>query len=440
MILSASELGNNTILTTDTLLGFSANVNLAVGPGAVPAITFPLVQGMAFVTGVYTNSTPLIQTGLSFNGASGLLYAGHVGDAATTVRYNVTLNDGHQWLIYLTPAPGSTVPVLTALNSSTLLGDQPFTGSVQIAKNPNAGLSSIAIYDNSAGVYPISGSVSGSTSGASGSYSLSWTKGGITSRPLLMFALPHHTESIQATPYIPPATTSSTHRRRQSLSAQLTTLQLQTTTKGIATAIIGDSWTLLEDDLPQSMGFAPWSPALGSVNSISAGAQGLLNQVAAVELAEDMDAQTNLNSMYYAGKGLAKFAAMIWTVNELGNNAPLASAGLVQLKGNFSRFVNNQQMIPLVYDPSWGGIISSTLDPGADFGNAWYNDHHFHYGYFVYAAAVIAYLDPSWLQEGTNKAWVDTLLRDYANPSTTDAYFPFSRMFDWYVRLAAHHD
>jgi endo-1,3(4)-beta-glucanase len=57
---------------------------------------------------------------------------------------------------------------------------------------------------------------------------------------------------------------------------------------------------------------------------------------------------------------------------------------------------------------------------------------HFHYGYFVYAAAVIGYLDPGWLTAGTNKAWVNTLVRDYASPVTTDPYFPFSRSFDWY--------
>ena len=51
-------------------------------------------------------------------------------------------------------------------------------------------------------------------------------------------------------------------------------------------------------------------------------------------------------------------------------------------------------------------------------------------GYFIYTAAVIAYLDPSWLP--LYKDWVDALVRDAANPSTKDNMFPFSRMFDWY--------
>ena len=40
-------------------------------------------------------------------------------------------------------------------------------------------------------------------------------------------------------------------------------------------------------------------------------------------------------------------------------------------------------------------------------------------------------LDPDWLHQGTNKAWVNSLLRDYANP-VGDHMFPFSRNFDWY--------
>ena len=51
-------------------------------------------------------------------------------------------------------------------------------------------------------------------------------------------------------------------------------------------------------------------------------------------------------------------------------------------------------------------------------------------GYFIYTAAVIAYLDPAWL--GLNQDWVNTLVRDAANPSLKDTLFPFSRMFDWY--------
>lgn len=34
-------------------------------------------------------------------------------------------------------------------------------------------------------------------------------------------------------------------------------------------------------------------------------------------------------------------------------------------------------------------------DQNADFGNGWYNDHTYHYGYLLYAAAVLAKFQPS---------------------------------------------
>jgi len=142
--------------------------------------------------------------------------------------------------------------------------------------------------------------------------------------------------------------------------------------------------------------------------------------------------------MYFSGKGLAKFAALTYAVHVLGKDASLANMGLQELKQCFAVFVENRQPVPLVYDAVWGGVVSSAVyyshDPLVDFGNGYYNDHHFHYSYFVYTAAVIGHLDPAWLSQGTNRAWVDMLLRDYAGSlvGQLDQHFPKSRAFDWY--------
>lgn len=48
----------------------------------------------------------------------------------------------------------------------------------------------------------------------------------------------------------------------------------------------------------------------------------------------------------------------------------------------------------------------------------------------VYTAAVIGYLDPSWLTE-RNVNYVNMLVRDFANPIRGER-FPFSRSFDWF--------
>jgi endo-1,3(4)-beta-glucanase len=71
---------------------------------------------------------------------------------------------------------------------------------------------------------------------------------------------------------------------------------------------------------------------------------------------------------------------MVYAIHDLGNSA-LAQAGLNNLKQSFALFANNNQKYPLVYETAWGGVVSTssyvTLNPGVDFGNTYYNDHHF---------------------------------------------------------------
>jgi endo-1,3(4)-beta-glucanase len=182
------------------------------------------------------------------------------------------------------------------------------------------------------------------------------------------------------------------------------------------------------------MGYAPWSPTNMNVKSLPAAALSVIQSTLATEIGADFIAQTNLATVYFSGKGLAKVASLVYLASDLAKNEALLASGLQKLKDSFAIWVNNKAASTLVYDTTWKGVVSSAgwTDPGADYGATYYNDHMFHYGYFVYAASVIASLDPTWLTNGTNKAYVNSLVRDYANSITDDAYFPFSRCFDWY--------
>ncbi|KAL9585699.1 MAG: hypothetical protein Q9212_001356 [Teloschistes hypoglaucus] len=417
IILSAAELGSSTVLTTDSLQAFSVNANLLPYPGSLSKITFPLLQGMAFVTGVYSNLQPLIQSSVFFRSVSSA-----ASSSIGIFKYVIVLEDGKQWLLYATPSNGQD-PRFSLVSQTMILGVPNWFGHIQVAKNP-AGSPGEYIYDNSAGVYPVAADLTASKSAQTGTYQIQWKKAGLISRDapqLLMFALPHHVESFGGTtPY------------------GLTALRLQTTTKGTASGVIADSWTLVEPSLPVDMGFSPWDGSLPlgtrSAKPLSSRALTIIRAVAASEIQQDMDSQTNLDSMYFSGKALSKFATIIYTVHDLCQEPDLAQLGLSRLKMAFAKFSTNQQIFPLVYDTVWKGVVSSgayrTRDPGQDFGNTYYNDHHFHYGYFIHAAAIIAYLDPQWLV--LNKEFVDILVRDTANPSSSDPYFPFSRTFDWY--------
>ncbi|KAI8939229.1 hypothetical protein NX059_005055 [Plenodomus lindquistii] len=418
LVLSAAELGKDTSLSVENLQAFSAYANLAASAGSRVLMSFPVVQGMGLVTALYDRAQPVITTGVFFRTLNYISVVNGV-----THKYRLTLNDGSVWLLYATSIGSVGVPPFTLISSSTITGPEDFKGMIQVSKNPSA-WEGEDVFDMSAGTYAINATITGSVNGPTGRYSLSWAKGGVQSQTLLMYALPHHVESFD-----------------QETRAAVKNISLVTTTKGYATAVLADKITMIEDDLPVSIAFAPWAKhpdgpgGSGNIN-LQPAALSLINQAGITELSQDFDAQTRLNSMYYSGKGLAKFAAIIYTLNSMTGNSQYAAAGLDRLKDAFNVFVNNTQPEPLVYDQVWKGVVSSATykppyDTGLDFGNTLYNDHHFHYGYFVWTAAVIGHLDPTWLEQGSNKEWVNTLVRDYANP-VNDAYFPFQRSFDWY--------
>jgi endo-1,3(4)-beta-glucanase len=285
IIFSAAEFGSSTTLTSDSLLAFSANIHLSPKPGSSSSLSMPVVQGMAYVTGLYDSLQPVLESSVFFRSVAS---AG--SPKPGMYKYEATLEDGNRWLIYAVPNSGIPPPNFQLTSSTMLQGIPAWSGLVQVAKNP---ISDDTLFDDAAGTYPTTGSISGYQTSVSASYSMSWTKGGAFSSntTLLMYALPHHLQSFDTT-------TSSLAN---------SSLQLDTTTKGRATAVIADSWTLVEE-LPVEMGFYPYQPGNGSISTLSAAAIAAIQNVSAAEASQNMSAQTDLNSMYYSGKALSKFA------------------------------------------------------------------------------------------------------------------------------------
>ncbi|MGR5300299.1 immunoglobulin-like domain-containing protein [Vibrio alfacsensis] len=79
-----------------------------------------------------------------------------------------------------------------------------------------------------------------------------------------------------------------------------------------------------------------------------------------------------------------------------------------------------------VYDQKWDtllGIKESFLS------HQQLNDHHFHYGYFVRAAAEICRQDVTWCGDDQYGPMIELLIRDYA-ADKNDSMFPYMRHFD----------
>ena len=80
------------------------------------------------------------------------------------------------------------------------------------------------------------------------------------------------------------------------------------------------------------------------------------------------------------------------------------------------------------YNTMWTTLIGYPAGYSAD---ANLNDHHFHYGYFISAAAAIEQFQPGWAAK-----WgpmVNMLIRDVANWDKSDTKFPFLRNFNPYA-------
>ena len=279
MILSAKELGPNTTLTMDSITAFSSRVHLNPAMAAPPAVSFPLVQGMAYVTGEYSSSTPQIQSGVFFKTVTRVTK----DPKSNVAKFTFILEDGTTWRVYAWRTKGDQLD-LKVVNNSLAEAKKPFYGIIQITKDPMTSSSEQELDDGS-GIYPVTLELSGSAKGKTGQYSFQFQKEGHQTGDLYMYALPHHLSSFDP-----------------STQKQIQQTQLQSTTKGLATMVKGSKWTMIEPSMPSAMGFAPWHPEKGNCKTISDHAKSIIRSAAEKEVSQNMMAQCNLDSMYFSGK------------------------------------------------------------------------------------------------------------------------------------------
>jgi endo-1,3(4)-beta-glucanase len=275
--LSAKELGSGTALTTELPTDLSVQISLRPAAQADPAVQFPLVQGSAFITAIYKGATPVIQTGVFYRTVTRTT----TDPKAGVTKFKLHLEDGTTWLVYAYHTQGNPLD-LDVINNGLAQAKGPFYGTIQVAKDPGNGET---LYDQACGAYPTGIKLSASVDNSVGTYRFSFQKAGMTQATLLMFALPHHRSSFD-----------------RATSGQVTSLQLQTTTKGIATAVVADAWTMVEPNLPTNMGFLPWSPQAGEVSAISDATKSFIHNISQQEVSQNILQQTDQNSMYFSGK------------------------------------------------------------------------------------------------------------------------------------------
>jgi endoglucanase Acf2 len=138
---------------------------------------------------------------------------------------------------------------------------------------------------------------------------------------------------------------------------------------------------------------------------------------------------------YWAGKQLGKVATVIPIAEAHGltNEANDLRAQLRRALESWLVAETNaaaKSKSVFYYDAHVGTLIGYPASYGSD---RELNDHHFHYSYFLKAAAEVARHDTAWASDAQFGPMLKFLVRDIASPQRDDAMFPFLRCFDPYA-------
>lgn len=332
----------------------------------------PVVAGSPYFTAIYDGLTPDI--GLPITGSG--------------ERFEVSAF-GVDYVVYASSSLTFTAGVASAA----------FSGSIRIAKVTNGAV--LDLLDEHADAIVLGGSTTFATVGSTGILRLTFDTGG-TGTPLVL-ALPHQLERV---------------RERETLERDYALATL----KGSAQALAAKSWDL---EYPLTgVGFT--APSAIDPDMVDD-----LKTALAADADYDPAAQAD-PSIYWSGKALSKLARLVQIADELGETATRDTLLARLLTKEKAWLDGTSTGAHFAFDTTWGGVVNSCVasDEDCDFGQGKYSDHHFHYGYHVFAAAVLAKYDSSFAADYAQK--VEWLIRDYANPYKGDPHFTRLRHFDVY--------
>jgi hypothetical protein len=256
---------------------------------------------------------------------------------------------------------------------------------------------------------------------------------GLNDSQLLMYSLPHHRDRLRGT----------TNSPNKFLFDDA--LHCTSSLNGRACIVEGSNW-VLEEELDEEPSF--YAPRRPNDKDLP-----VLAEAISQDIHFELPAYyvQGAGDTYFSGKMLAKLARIIMITKELmdicspiNGEAPstcdeielpsenVMNDAISRLKKSTEVWINGSAVTPFVYDSKWGGLVScgcyfdetqgmcrnkfpecpSFDDHGLDFGHGFFNDHHFHHGYHIYAAAAVSYLDQDWGKK--HFEYVLVLIRDIA--------------------------
>lgn len=129
---------------------------------------------------------------------------------------------------------------------------------------------------------------------------------------------------------------------------------------------------------------------------------------------------------YWGGKGLTQMALNMMFAKETGDTEQYETSRrrLREVFVNWLTYTPGEDTYFFSYYPRWGAMLGFDVSYDSDA----FNDHHFHYGYFTYAAALLCLEDADFARD--YGPVLTMIVKDYANWDKTDGRFPFMRTLD----------
>ncbi|OQR84500.1 endo-1,3(4)-beta-glucanase [Achlya hypogyna] len=400
------------VTSTNIIEGFTAEIVVDVGAGPAVierfdelsvtvafqsgAILLHLARGSPFITLEYRGATPALSSALEMLSLK--------PDAANNCS-ELLLGNWHKWLLF-TSAPLAWTP-----SGKTFKGPANYSGIVRFGLELHSVFRPLLA--RHATTYPVGAVVSHAMTGANRvTWSFSWTtksfSSGPPTAPLLMTALLHHLDTF--TP-------------EMQLLDEIKYMAI----RGPMTGVVGNTWTFA-DTLDEPAWDYPTQGIMATPESAEYAAA-----VAAIKAALPRDSAmypTFTADAYNFGKQIAREARLVLIADRL-NASDVVALGIAKMKRELAKWWDASQPNHFVYDTTYGGLVTvqGLADRDAEFGSGYYNDHHFHYGYFVYAAAVLRRFDPAFVR--AHAAALDMIVGDIASPAGA-ALFPAARHKDWF--------
>ncbi|XP_065854643.1 glucan endo-1,3-beta-D-glucosidase 1 [Euphorbia lathyris] len=349
-------------------------------------LRFFLVRGSPFLTCSVTDTTAI-----SISTIHAIL---SVSSNSSLTKFTIKLNNGQTWLIY------SSSPINLSHSISSITSDG-FCGIIRVAVLPESDANYESILDRFSSCYAVSGDAAFSNPFC---VEYKWEKKGWGD--LLMLAHPLHVQLLSTE------------------NVQILDDFKYKSVDGDLVGVVGDSWMLKSD---------PISVTWHSTKGIKEESYAEIVSALCKDVEGLNSSAITTSSSYFYGKLIARAARLALIAEEVCFLDVIPSIKKY-LKETIEPWLNGSfNGNGFLYDDKWGGIVTKqgSIDSGADFGFGVYNDHHYHLGYFLYAIAVLAKIDPLWGRRYKPQAY--TLMADFMSLSRrSKSNYPRLRCFDLY--------